>query len=177
MVELGTVLSFIQAAGIIVGVAYYVMNIRISQRNQELSLKAQQQTLETRQAQMFMQIYNESHNDSTFIEAINRIYEIGKIETYEEWQKVMLDKEKSKAINRVGMFYEGLGVLVKEGYVSIRLVALLMTGMTRHWWEYIYMSHVSDTRVKMGFRRFVSESEYLYNELMKYIEEHPELAT
>jgi len=29
------------------------------------------------------------------------------------------------------MFYEGLGVLVKESYVSIRLVALLITGLTK----------------------------------------------
>ncbi|HEX9915252.1 MAG TPA: hypothetical protein VGB32_10060 [Candidatus Bathyarchaeia archaeon] len=41
MVEVDTILSFIQASGIIVGVAYYIMNIRISQRNQELMLKAQ----------------------------------------------------------------------------------------------------------------------------------------
>jgi len=30
-----------------------------------------------------------------------------------------------------GMFFEGLGVLVKEGYIDIKLVALLMTGLTR----------------------------------------------
>ena len=75
------------------------------------------------------------------------------------------------------MFYEGLGVLVKESYVSIRLVALLITGLTRSWWEGIYKPWIEDGRVKMKFRRWMSEAEYLYDELMKYIEEHPELKT
>ena len=52
----------------------YILNLRISQKNQEISLKnqelmlkaqeqstkAQQQTLETRQAQMFMNIYDKT---------------------------------------------------------------------------------------------------------------------
>ena len=47
MVEFNTILSFIQASGIIVGVAYYIMNIQNSQKNQEL-------TLETRQASLHL---------------------------------------------------------------------------------------------------------------------------
>jgi len=173
MVELATLqaVSYIMGSlGVFVAAVYYVSTLRNNQRTQQLQL-------ETRQAQLFMQIYNQSHNDPTFIEAIQRIYEIGKIGSYSEWQEVNHDDGNRKAINRVGMFYEGLGVLVKEGYVSIRLVALLMTGMTRNWWKNIYMSHVSDTRVRMSFPRFMSESEYLYDELMKYTKEHPELAT
>ncbi|MCX6654296.1 MAG: hypothetical protein NTY03_04145, partial [Candidatus Bathyarchaeota archaeon] len=49
------------ALGVCVAAIFYVLNLRISQknqeinqRNQELSLKNQQQTLETRQAQMFL---------------------------------------------------------------------------------------------------------------------------
>jgi hypothetical protein len=173
LVELATLQAvsyIIGSLGVFVAAVYYVSTLRNNQRTQQLQL-------ETRQAQLFMQIYNQSHNDPTFIDAINRILEIGKIETYDKWQEVNRDGENKKALSRVGMFYEGLGVLVKEGYVSIRLVALLMTGMTRNWWENIYKSHVSDTRVQMGFPRFVSESEYLYNELMNYINEHPELRT
>ncbi len=59
------------AASVTVAAIYYVLNIRISQRNQELmlksqetsvmtqelALKSQQQTLETRQVQLFMSVY------------------------------------------------------------------------------------------------------------------------
>jgi hypothetical protein len=178
------ILSTIQTIALIVGIIYYITIMRNTQKTRELTLesqeltrKAQEQQLETRQAQMFMQIYNQSHNDPSFTKAINQILGIKKIETYEEFKEINRDEKLKEAINRTGMFYEGLGVLVKEGYIDIRLVALLMTGMTRNWWETVYQSWIADGRVKMNFPRMLSESEYLYDELMKYIKEHPELAT
>ena len=56
--------------------------------------------------------------------------------------KIRENEEDKQAIGRIGMFLEGLGVLVREGYVSIRLVALLMTGTIRMLWEGIYGSWV-----------------------------------
>jgi hypothetical protein len=53
------------ALGVCVAAAYYVMNLRLSQKNQELTLKTQelalktqQQNLETRQAQLYMNIFD-----------------------------------------------------------------------------------------------------------------------
>jgi hypothetical protein len=123
-----------------------------------------------------MQIYNQSHNDPSFIESI-KITNKQQLNSYEEFQKAVQQDEYQTASMRVGLFYEGLGVLVKEGYVDIRLVALLMTGMTRRWWERNYASWIDDGREKFNFKRWMSEAEYLYDELIKYIEEHPELAT
>ena len=185
MVELTLpiLLQILQTSGIFVGIIYYITIMRNAQRTRELTLesqelarKAQEHALETRQAQMFMQIYNESHNDPSFIDAMTIINEL-EIHSYEEFQEAREDEKVKKALSRVGMFYEGLGVLVKEGYVSIRLVALLVTGLTRNWWESIYKSWIEEGREKMNFRRWMSEAEYLYDELMEYIEVHPELKT
>ena len=159
---------------------YYTLTLRYTRRNQELALKAQEQALETRQAQIFMQIYNQSHNDPSFIKAFGRIFELvgtNPVKSYEEFQKIRENEQDRDAISRVSFFYEGVGVLVKEGYVSIRLVALLMTGMTRLWWEGLYKSSIVEGRKLMNSLRWMSEAEYLYDELMKYIEEHPELKT
>jgi hypothetical protein len=158
-------------AGVSIGIAaiYYMLTLRNSQ-------KAQQLQLETRQAQMFMQIYNASHNDPTYLDAQRRCFEL-EINSYEDYLRIQENEDDRKALSRVGMFFEGLGVLVKEGYVSIRLVALLMTGTTRMLWERLWGSWVEEGREKMDYRRYRSEAEYLYNELMKYIEEHPELKT
>lgn len=153
---------------------YYISTLRNAQKTRDLSLKAQEQALETRQAQMFMQIYNESHNNPSYLEALARCLEL-EIHSYLEFLKAQENEDDRKAIARIGMFYEGLGVLVKEGYVSIRLVALLMTGPTQLWWERIYKSWIEEGREKMNYRRYRSEAEYLYNELMRYVEEHPEL--
>jgi len=119
---------------------------------------------------------NESHNDLSFIEALHRTREL-EIHTYDELLKISENEDIRIALTRLGLFYEGVGVLVKEGYVSIRLVALLMTGMTRSWWERLYKSWIEEGREKYNFKRWMSECEYLYDELMKYIDEHPELKT
>lgn len=183
MVEFETIslaLSFLQTVSLIVGVIYYLTIMRNSQRTRELTLKAQEQALETRQTQIFMQIYNQSHNDPSFIKAFGRIYELvgtNPVKSYEEFQKIRENEQDRDAISRVSFFYEGVGVLVKEGYVSIRLVALLMTGMTRLWWEGLYKSSIVEGRKLLNSLRWMSEAEYLYDELMKYIEEHPELKT
>jgi len=56
------------------------------------------------------------------------------------------------------------------------MVALLMSGMTRSYMEKILPFY--DEAVKaMGFSRWLSESKFLYDELLRYHGEHPELAT
>ncbi|MGD0804565.1 MAG: hypothetical protein ABSA11_10900 [Candidatus Bathyarchaeia archaeon] len=71
LVDPQTVGVLVTAASVTIAAIYYVMNIRISKRNQELmlksqetsvktqelALKSQQQNLETRQVQLFMSVY------------------------------------------------------------------------------------------------------------------------
>ena len=52
------VLSTLQTVGILVGIFYYIMTIRTNQRNQDIAIRNQELTLETRQAQLFMNIFN-----------------------------------------------------------------------------------------------------------------------
>jgi len=176
MMELSVVRDLVAIFGVIGGFTYYALTVRNAQRTRELTLKAQEHTLETRQAQMFMQIYNASHNDPSYLDAQRRCFEL-QIDSYEDYLQVQENEDDRNALGRVGMFYEGLGVLVKEGYVSIRLVALLMTGTTRMLWERLWKSWVEEGREKMNYPRYRSEAEFLYNELMRYIEENPELKT
>jgi len=70
-------------------------------------------------------------------------------------------------------FYEGVGVLVKEGLIDIRLVALLMTGTTTLFWR--KMEPFIDEIRRRAYPRAYIETEYLYNALMDYIKEHPEI--
>ena len=53
-----TIFQFLQTAGILAGVFYYIMTIRTYQRNQEIGSRNQELTLETKQAQLFMNIFN-----------------------------------------------------------------------------------------------------------------------
>ncbi len=162
------------ALGVCVAAAYYVMNLRITQRNQELGLKTQQQTLETRQAQMYMNIYQQT-TTKEWTSAYNKFIS-SRFENYSEFLELVQEKEFGNTFSIIAMYWERLGVLVKEGFLPIRLVALLLTGGTRSFWEKL-MPIKDEARTKLGYVRWMSETEYLYDELLKYIREHPELAT
>jgi hypothetical protein len=51
-----TIFQFLQTVGILVGVYYYIMTIRTNQKNQELTLRAQEHATETRQLDIYMKL-------------------------------------------------------------------------------------------------------------------------
>jgi hypothetical protein len=169
------------ALGVCVAAIYYILNLRISQRNQELTLKAleqsakaQQQTLETRQAQMFLNIYDQTRS-SEFLSAFNKIVIDATFKNWRDFRELWQNDEQFRYNDNVlEIFYEGLGVLVKEGFLEVKMVALLFCGMTRMYWEKFHPI-LDEGRASMGHFRWFSETEYLYNELMGYLKEHPEL--
>ena len=167
MVTIETLMNAIPALGVIVALVYYTLTIRNQNR--------------TRQAQLFMNIYNQSFANQEWLDAHMKVMRTH-WESYEEymqkidWNSDESDSEFIRAANLVYCFYEGLGVFVKEGLVDIRMIALTMTWMTRTLWEKI-APMIYESRKRMNYPRMLSEFEYLYDELMKYIEEHPELKT
>ena len=165
------VLSTLQTIALIVGITYYLIIMRNSQR-------AQQHQSETRQAQLFMNIYNQSFTNPHFIDSIQRVLSL-KWESFDEYLALTDYANPETRVNGLAMgtltgLFEGVGVLVKEGLLDIRMVALLMTGPVKHYWEKIEPI-VEDFREYSNYPRFVSETEYLYKELKKYIAEHPDI--
>ena len=149
-----------------------------SNKRAEESRKKEQETrdrdLETRQAQMFMNIYQQT-TQREFTSAYNK-YIFSQWKNFSEYSELLQNKEFVDDLTILCMYWEGLGVLVKEGFLPIRLVALLLTGMTRSFWE--KLKPIKDeVRVDAGYVRWMSETEYLYDELLRYIGEHSELAT
>jgi hypothetical protein len=109
------------ALGVCVAAAYYVMNLRITQRNQELMLKSQEQNLETRQAQLYMQItqrFTESYWDN-----FKTIYdaEWNNFDEFLDWYK---DRENTKIVNLVLTPFENAGVLVRKNLLDVEMVAI-----------------------------------------------------
>ena len=182
LAEIQAVYYMVAATGVLVAAVYYILNLRVSQRNQELTLKAleqsakaQQQTLETRQAQIFLNV-NDRIQSQEFLSAWTKVIRTPWA-TWEEYSRLYHDdKEFRDAEQLVQGIYESLGVLVREGLLPIRMVALLMCGMTRLYWEK-HIPVIDEGRRVTGSRRLYSENEYLYGELMSYVREHPELDT
>ena len=176
MVELDVVLDILTSVSIIIGVFYYMMTLQNSNRTQQLTLKAQEQATETRQAQLFMQIY-----DKWIGPEYSGAWKTVRSFEYKDYNhfKAFWDtyaKENSPEVQAMAWiigFYEGLGVLVKEGLVNIRMIALLMTMSTTQFFEK-HLPYVDRFRDETGAEGFASETQYLYEELIKYIKENPD---
>jgi hypothetical protein len=175
-------LSTLQTAGLLVGIVYYITIMRNAQRSRDLTLKAQEQTHRTRESQLFMNIYNQSFANPEFIKSVKIIHQkIPEIKNADDFTRAYdymnpnpEDPDFQDAWNYVSSVLEGIGVFVKEGLVDIRLIALTMMGMTQYTWS-VVSPFVDELRASYGSIRWISEWEYLVNELEKYAIEHPEL--
>ena len=159
-VEIQTAYYMVAATGVLVAAIYYIVNMRA--------------TLQTRQAQLFMQLY-----DRWTFDIADRFWDFldYKIESAEDlFEKQRTDKEFRRRTAILSRYHEGIGVLVRFGLLDIKYIAHLASWPTRIYWEK-YKPIIGDIRRLQNAPRADSESEYLYNELMKYLEKHPELAT
>ena len=126
--------SYIAGAfGVCVAAAYYVMNLRISQKNQELSLKAleqaaktqelqlkaQEQNLETRQTQLFMQVIDKM--DEVWFGDFSEVLYKWKWRDFKDFEK-KYDPFKNEKFRNVFLTLEHLGILVNDGFLSPRLL-------------------------------------------------------
>ena len=176
MVEIGTILSFIQAAGIIVGVAYYILNIQNNQRNQELSLKAQQQAIETRNTQFFITLHNSMDSESILTSWKDMA---GKREwnTFEEWWDRFGPESNIEYFTkwlRAQILYEIYGTMVKRGFIDISLVDDMLSGPVMMYWE-ASKPIIYGLREKKGYPQFQEHFEYLADRIRKMVsEQHPD---
>jgi len=170
------VLSTLQTIALIVGIAYYLFIMRNSQRNQELARKTQEQALETRQAQLFMQIYSkftEEYFNRNFFEFQARQWR----DTDDYIEKYDENIEARAKFATLANYFEGVGVLVKRGLIDVSLMDDLMSGGIIMFWEKIE-DVIKETRIRYNFPQRAEYIEYLYNQIKTVVEEqHPELKT
>jgi hypothetical protein len=133
-----------------------------------LALQQLRDIKETRQAQLFMQIYNHLR-DEKFQNYLIELRQWDRI-TYDEIQE-MHDKnpdlpEMMAKMNYVTSFFEGVGVLVDEGFLDIKLVFNLMATFLFNYW--INMRPlVNEFRTRANRPEIWRHTEFLYQELMK----------
>ena len=158
-VSLQTLLTYLTLISVPIGVFYHIMTLRNQRRNREASL--------------LMQIH------SQWTSGIRRNYgEIVRWEwdSYDDYMEKYGDLESQDKIGTVGGYIEGIGVYVREGLLPIRLVALFMSTPVIRFIEK-FGPIAEENRVRKNAPRIGIEGEYLYKEIMKYLEEHPELKT
>jgi hypothetical protein len=113
-----------------VAAAYYTFTLRNTRRNQEL-------TLETRQTQLFMDIYKTwaSKEFQRDLEQMRYIWEFDGFDDFFEKYGVENNPEDHAIWDQAVMWHEGLGVLLRKGLIDPELVDDLMGGHITFFWR------------------------------------------
>ena len=170
--DIQTILTYLTLISIPVGVFYHIMTLRNTRKNQELQL-------ETRQAQLFMQIYNVFYSSEfqknfwTFIDK----WEFTDVDDFQERFNPNENTEVMVIINSLGGFFEGLGVMIHRKLIEASLVDDLLSGCIIQYWEK-NLPLAEALRRDRGWPQYLEWSEYLYNVIKAIVDEqHPELQT
>ncbi len=160
-------------AGLSIGIAaiYYTLTLRNTQRAQQLQL-------ETRQVQLFSQLFS-MLNDVEYVRRWADFTYLWEYDDYDDWwikygPEGNLDAFAYFITNSIQK--EGIGVMVKRGLLDVGLISELISGMIMKDWEKLEPI-IREYRVRESYPHFQEYHEYLYNEIKKYREEHPELKT
>ena len=127
------------ALGVCVAAFYYVMNLRISQKNQELSLKTQEHTIESRQTQLTMQLY-EKMSTKEYIDDFTEILTKWSWTDYNDFQikyGSKGDPEKWAKFQAMGVSWEQIGILMKYGAFNPKMLFDMWSGFYIRFWEKI----------------------------------------
>ena len=110
------------ALGVCIAAVYYVLNMRT--------------TLQTRQAQLFMQLYS-IYESKEFLRDYTDIwrYEYSDINDWMQKYHPLKNPDAYASFMRVGRFYEGVGILVEKKLISMDLVMELMREAILYNWD------------------------------------------
>ena len=168
MIELSVIRDLVTIFGVLAGFSYYVLTVRNAQRNQ-------QQQLETRQAQLLMNIMN-TFRSKEFRTQWHKLFEL-KIENIESvYREYRSDIAIITAWTSVLAYFDSIGVLVKNGMISVELIHSLMASSVLALWEtfgsFILLDRedVSTFILSSKASSAWDDVEYLYNEIIKYEE-------
>jgi len=104
----------------------------------------------------------------------NRIVRQLQLREVSDFDKMEQDEALFEMFYNVGGFYEGLGVLVRENLIDVRLIAEMSSGAILGWWAK-FGPGVVKCREAWKFPRYCIEIEYLAKRIEEYGKEHTEL--
>jgi len=163
---LQTIGILLTAVTVSIAAIYYTLTLRYTRRNQDLQL-------ETRQAQLFIQLYRDQ-KEPRFLQAMGTLISQGEVTDVDV---SLQDQEYRAAYFMVSNHFEGIGVLVHKGLIDVELVDDIISGGFTRFWE--YTKPVTDAvRESRNWPQWNEFTEYLYNRVKSLVlEQHPELKT
>ena len=167
MIELSVIRDLVAIFGVIAGFSYYVLTVRNAQRTRDLTLKAQEQAVETRQLQLFMQLYEKTlakENWTAYLEILN---EWSWKDFNDFWNKYGEDNnlEAWRKLTMTCAPFEHIGLLVRDGMIEPKRVWDFYGFFLTNLWEKI-LPVVDGYREKIGHESFLEWFEDLYYDMI-----------
>jgi hypothetical protein len=163
MVDIQILSLVLTGIGLIIALIYYTLTLRNS--------------IKTRQAGMLMRLHsewgNQYHQDAAWTVMSLDFRDYSEFES--KYGPMSEGKQVHKELYRVGWFFNGLGVLLHKGLADIDLIVELFGYMAIWLWEIIQPVIIAG-RELYNQPKSLEWCEYLYSELIKYRDQHPELA-
>jgi hypothetical protein len=154
-ITLPIVLQIIQTVGILVGIVYYITIMRNSQRMQKIQL-------ETRQMQMFMQIYYRMDDVTAKAHYTLMSWEWSDFDEFMERYGEFKNPEVWSAnASRVATYLNGVEILVRNGFINPTLVDDILGRAAVELWEKM-APIIREYRVRYSATKWEA-IEYLYN--------------
>ena len=119
MVELSMVLDILTTVSIIIGVFYYIMTLQNSNKNQQLTLKAQEQQMETREIQILLERNDQIIKSGSM--AWNDVLNM-KWDNYEDFMsKYAYEGNPDLLQKRLSIWrnMNSCGIMVKDGLIKV----------------------------------------------------------
>lgn len=150
--DIPSISTLVAAAGVLVGVTISIMELR--------------NIVRARHAELFLDLYDH-YNDPTFVSRFSDLLFNWSWEDYEDWHKRFSPQANIADYSSwasVGNYFKGVGVLVKEKMIDIRLVEKLMGEPFLKYWEKCEPI-ITEFRKDYKLQKAWESAEYLYNEL------------
>jgi len=154
--------------GLAASIVYYASILNNANKTRELQLKAQEQATETRQTQLFMNIYNNHISESNFRALMEMIWEWewDSFDDFIEKYSIPNNKDAHVQWGRYFASLEGLGILLKKGLIDPELVYDSHYLSVINLWEK-FQPVIEEWRVRLNAPQLYEDPEYLYNEMVR----------
>ncbi len=171
MIELSVIRDLVTIFGVIGGFTYYALTVRNAQRTRELTLKAQEQTLETRQISLIDNIVTRSMSEQGF----KKFFELLRYEwkDFEDFEKKYGSENNVEATAKrfsVWQDYNLIGLMLRKGLVEADdLWDMGVQGVIFLWEKYKQI--IEEERRRYMPKSFLSDFEYLAGEMSRIAKE------
>jgi len=158
MITIEQVIFVIPILALTASILYYTLNLRTAN-------KAQQLNIESRQAQLYMQLLLTVSNP-TFHDTAIDVFNLPS-ETEEDLEKLFENNEAIKKMASIFRHHDGLGTMVKKGYLDVEMLDGIDGGTAyiRCWdkWE----KHILNVRETQNRDEYMKGFEYLKNAVIE----------